>query len=94
MSICFNYIKKIFEPNYPDDIRKLLNIQYKKIHRHQKKIKNIYKHSSYKKFLWFEYGCIDPKDLIRIKRHKYIINKANKNIKGIKKYYNDYIKGW
>ena len=92
MSNCFNYITNLFKPNYPKDIRNLLNIQYKKIHNHEKKIKNIQKNCHYYKFLWFERGFIDPINLHRIKRNKYLINKANKEILGIKKYYNDYLK--
>lgn len=92
MSICFDYIRRLCEPNYPKDIRHLLNLQYRKIHRHEKKIKNIRKSCHSYKILWWVIGDIDPQNLLRLKRHRYLINKANKEIARIKKYYNDYYK--
>jgi len=85
------FLFNILRPNYPKEIRHLLNIEYRKIHKHEKKIKNIKKNCRYFKFLWFERGIIDPINLHRIKRHKYLINKSRKQIDGIKKYYKDFI---
>jgi len=84
--IC-KFLFNFFKSNYSDNIQKVLKSEYKKIHKHKNKIKNIQKKYRYFKFLWIEYREIDVNDLRRIKRHKYLINKSIKQINGIKKYY-------
>ena len=87
-------IRKYQQRNYPEKIRLQLNAKYKSLHKHEKKIKNISKNScSYNCWcklickLFNKYQDISPKDLIRIKHHRYMINKIKREIDNIKKYY-------
>lgn len=92
MSIYFYWLHKFQNRNYPENIRKALNAKYKSLHRHEKTIKNILKHSphSYRIFGFnFGFTYTSPKDLIRIKRHKYLIKKIQREIDNIKNHYNN-----
>ena len=90
MSIYFSWLHKFQNRNYPDHIRQELNVKYKSLHKHEKTIKNIIKHSKCTSLfgLKINYDIMSPKDLIRIKRHKYLIRKINREIDNIKNYYN------
>lgn len=84
----FNGFFRLFvEYKYPNDVIKLLNAKYKIIRVHKKKIKNIEKNSSIFTLFGFKFGDLKPKDMIRIKRHKHIINKTKKDIEGIREHY-------
>jgi len=87
----WSYFFRLFiDYKYPDDIIKILNAKYKVIRVHKKKIKNIEKSSNIFTLFGFKFGDLydlNPKDMIRIKRHRYIINKTKKDIKGIREHY-------
>ena len=77
-------IRHICQYNYPKEVKTLLDRQYEKIYKHNKKIKNIRKFQ--KKYDPYIY---EKKYVKAIKNHKHMINKANKEIDFIKKYYLD-----
>ena len=89
MSIYFWWIHKFQDRKYPENIRMALNKKYKSLHRHEKNIKNILKHSGCFTIFnhTFRYNYILPKDLIRIKHHRYMINKIKKEIDNIKNHF-------
>jgi hypothetical protein len=86
MKIIYNikkFIRHIKWTNkFSKDTQRLLDIQYDKIYKHKKKIKKINKYC--KKY--DPYG-FQKQYLHAIKNHRYLINKAYKEIDGIKKYY-------
>lgn len=43
MAAWFNFFKKIFTSDYPATIRQQLNVRYKEIHFHEKKIRQLEK---------------------------------------------------
>ena len=94
MSIYFEWLHRFQHRKYPEDIRKALNAKYKSLHKHEKAIKNILKHSGYITIFNYTYrhGYIFPKDFIRIKRHRYMINKIKREIDNIKNHYNEFNK--
>lgn len=81
------FFRLFVEYKYPNDVIKLLNAKYKIIHVHEKKIKNIEKNSNVFTFFGFKFDNINPKNMIRIKRHRHIINKTKKDIEGIRDHY-------
>ena len=84
----WSYFFRLFiDYKYPDDIVKLLNAKYKIIRVHEKKIKNIEKNSNVFTLFGLKFGDLKSKDMIRIKRHKHIINKTKKDIEGIREHY-------
>jgi len=84
----WSYFFRLFiDYKYPNDVIKLLNAKYKIIRVHKKKIKNIEKNSNIFTLFGLKFGDLKPKDMIRIKRHKYIINKTRKDIEGIREHY-------
>lgn len=84
----WSYFFRLFiDYKYPDDIVKLLNTKYKIIRVHKKKIKNIERNSNVFTLFGFKFGDVNPKDMIRIKRHRHIINKTKKDIEGIREHY-------
>lgn len=86
MNIIFNIFNR--KNKYPKEIRLALKAKYKSLHRHKRNIKNILKRSEHKKFLWFTLDyMISPKDQVRIKHHKYMIRKINKEIHNIEWFY-------
>ena len=85
------FFRLFTEYKYPDDVIKLLNAKYKIIRVHEKKIKNIERKSNVFRLFGFKFGDLKPKDMIRIKRHKHIINKTKKDIEGIKEHYKNVI---
>lgn len=94
MAFTFIWIQNFLNRKYPKDIRKALNAKYKSLHRHEKNIKNILKHSGCITILGhvFRYNYISPKNILRIKHHKYMINKIQKEINNIKNHYNGFNK--
>ena len=87
-------IRKYQQRNYPDEIRFQLNAKYKSLHRHEKKIKNISKNSCCNGCLgklicklFNKYSDLSSNDLIRIKHHRYMINKIKREINNIKEFY-------
>lgn len=78
------FFRHLIHYSYPKEIIILLDRQYDKIYKHERKIRNI------KNFIkkYDPYG--DEKKYVHaMKNHKYLINKAKKEIQGIKKYYKD-----
>ncbi len=63
------------ERKYPEDVKKLLRRERFIIRLHEKKLKNMRKYKS---------GT--PR---AVKTNRYLINKAKKNIQGIKEHYNN-----
>ena len=76
MSIYFEWLYRFQHRKYPEDIKEALNAKYKSLHRHEKNIKNILKHSGCITILGhvFRYSYVLPKNILRIKHHKYMIN--------------------
>jgi len=85
MSIYFWWLH--IRKKYPENVRKVLNGKYKVIHNHEKKIKNIRKYGCPFSFFGIKFGELSPNDVLAIKRHRYMINKVKKEIKGIKEHY-------
>lgn len=83
------YNRKYKQKKYPKDIQLALNKKYRSLHKHEKTIKNILNHSCvYKLFGIFPISwIIHPKDSHRIKHHRYMINKIQREIDNIRKYY-------
>ena len=72
------------ERKYPEDIKKLIQLKRDRIRHHKKKLKRINK-------------CLNGKHPLgstrhAAKTHKYMINKLNREVEGIKKHYEDGLK--
>jgi len=80
---------KYRQRKFPKQIQIELNKKYKSLHKHEKTIKNILKHScNYKLFGIFPISWIvHPKDIKRLKNHRYMIRKIQREIDNIRQHY-------